>query len=539
MNSFESQKSDQPSVLPNPYSRHTTFNLNTKLLKNARIIIANYDLIKKDFDLTDMSDSDIDDYLLNNFCLMSEENVRYWSNVLETEPIVDRNINSNNVFRPMNYGRSLVYSLSYIIDTNKKIEIDQLYRRVIKLQAYLRKDKDNKDIQNEIEEISQSIESLENKYYDELKSKQIKLIDIKGSGLSDHFAYISDNHIKRKQNLIPTTKSHSNGLFPLKDAIYEYIMEGLIHTICQKSKLFQHLKVGTIRSYAVIDLGIKLKGQEDNASLYLRQAHHRTTNNIGMIKSESALLLQMELGLFGINTHQSGLLIKDTIDVQVTHELGDIDWHAFDTNEPNNPNNKNISIHLFDFGHYTIFGNTYYPLIIGIIQTHLNLAIKNDDIKVNMLAELSIILQDTQFIKEFWNKYDLLDIIGLKDEVYSYLKEYSDNELLEKVGIFWKQKGYQKLKMGRIDILTQDDLVIDIGLAGMVPYVSQDRVLTSSKIKEIIQSFNNNIDKVYDVNNCYKENYVRLLEIYQRIHDLIIKYYSHVNKYYVKKLIGK
>ncbi len=47
-----------------------------------------------------------------------------------------------------------------------------------------------------------------------------------------------------------------------------------------------------------------------------------------------------------------------------------------------------------------------------------------------------------------------------------------------------------------------------------------------------------NIDKLYNVENNYKENYTRLLAVYNRIHDLIIKYYKSVNRYYIKKLMN-
>lgn len=60
-NNMDTKQTDIPDV-PNIYSKYVLNNEKMVLLNNTKIVVANYDLLRQDFDfLSSLSDSKIDD----------------------------------------------------------------------------------------------------------------------------------------------------------------------------------------------------------------------------------------------------------------------------------------------------------------------------------------------------------------------------------------------------------------------------------------------------------------------------------------------
>jgi len=94
---------------------------NVKKLSQAKVVMADYDLIRKDFpSLAQSSNVEIDNWLIDNAAYMSESQVT--STTTNTPiPVTQDPASINNAFRPPEYGRALVFQARDPSDKNKTI----------------------------------------------------------------------------------------------------------------------------------------------------------------------------------------------------------------------------------------------------------------------------------------------------------------------------------------------------------------------------------------------------------------------------------
>lgn len=92
-------------TLPNPPK--TEFNESAVRVKTAKIVLADYDLIKKDFPETrNMDNDEIDEWLLSNVGYITPQQAE--QRIVNTKISVDKNVKVN-VYRPYRYKRALVF----------------------------------------------------------------------------------------------------------------------------------------------------------------------------------------------------------------------------------------------------------------------------------------------------------------------------------------------------------------------------------------------------------------------------------------------
>lgn len=116
-------------------------------------------------------------------------------------------------------------------------------------------------------------------------SETIGLIDVKGTG-----------------SLEPKAGSHSNGLATLGESVRELLYENLVREVLADSSA----EVGTVGSYAVIDLGFDVRHEDastSRAGLYLRQAHER--NKYDMKAGEDERYFVELFRKYGLNAEKN------------------------------------------------------------------------------------------------------------------------------------------------------------------------------------------------------------------------------------------
>ena len=209
-------------------------------VNGAKVVYANYPLLMNDFpqleetellyrhpnlkhlspeEKTKRIQSIIDKWLVKHSAYVS-------INQAETNEVntpIDLGVHSTNAFRPLNYGRALIFSIQ---DTLQQVGVD--------------------------DEIGE-------------KENDKGLIDVKGVGVGP--------------DAKPTHGPHHNGLCSLSECFNELLFEQIIHRIFRKENSAHQ----TLPIYAIIDLGFDIvinnqvvkKKVVEPAGLVLRRAHNR------------------------------------------------------------------------------------------------------------------------------------------------------------------------------------------------------------------------------------------------------------------------
>lgn len=217
---------DQEGILPETVLR----------VPGARVIYANYDLLKHDFpQLQDEAYYKIDEWLLRNTAFISQSQA---SQMDVNTQIVTGN-EKVKAFRPPNYGRALVFSVE---ENNKGLLPGE--------------DRETAKYEN-------------------------RLIDVKGIGVAP--------------NKLPGNGPLSNGICSLGDSLIELVFNQLLQKIFKHSKT----DIQTLPFYGIIDPGFDIKNgwmPDHPAAIIVRRAHRRASHSGDVFPSGSnGAQLQLEI----------------------------------------------------------------------------------------------------------------------------------------------------------------------------------------------------------------------------------------------------
>jgi hypothetical protein len=218
-------------------------------IKNAEILIADYDRLRHDFIyFKDKTEIEINDYILKHCAIMTSSNVEkkdiLYKNELNLQ--LKKNIDNYSYFRPPNYGRALVF-----------------------------------------------IDNLNNVQF-----------DMKGVGVGKYFKKNDDNEFYQSVDYLPSHTSHKNGCFPLGEAIQEYFNEHNFRNIIRHSDIMRMYNIDTLKSYAIIKLNIKLSdGFNTEIGIYVRQVVNR---EIDLFNLKNKLFFSTIFSMYGIGSHANG-----------------------------------------------------------------------------------------------------------------------------------------------------------------------------------------------------------------------------------------
>ena len=230
-----------------------------KSVTGASIVIADYDLIRTDIEyFKGMTNEDIDKQLLETLGVISSENANYEDLIykdVDTSTFKKIENKKYNYYRPLGYGRAVVF------------------------------------------------------HYKDSDIKKDYFMDAKGVGVGRHYtiAYGSDNSgesadIVLKNKKIDINKSHSDGTMTMSDALREYYNERAVRKILENSSYARFLKLATVKSYAIINLGM-MTHNGDNAAIYIRQSFNRKIN---LYSPDESIHIQSILSWFGMSTYNIG-----------------------------------------------------------------------------------------------------------------------------------------------------------------------------------------------------------------------------------------
>jgi hypothetical protein len=337
----------QPSKPPNPNLREEHVMKKEPVnYVEGRVVVADYSQIKKDFSnvyfkgspLATTSNEIINEWLIYNACILTSRNIA--SSLYVPEPTTDEVLRPTIVshkrplaYRPPNYGRAVVIDVTGEY-TNKM-------------------------------GTSEDLSTIKG------------LIDIKGVGMNPVWKYNRKTRLYKKMDRGPKPHAYQTGTMSLKNAVYEFFIEQIVRIILTHSKYMIMNGVDTIRSYAVIDLGLYVKESDEvyRAGLYLRQPHVRSLNEQGeIVNLQTSKKIQSEFAWYGISTfHYENIRDKRTLevilDVQATNDIADIST-TFEKYIDNTRHNTfkyspGHMIYIFDFTHYSIIGKQLTELILG------------------------------------------------------------------------------------------------------------------------------------------------------------------------------
>lgn len=197
-------------------------------LTQARVVLADYGLIRRDFPFTTpLSEAAIDEWLLREGAWMARSQIQKGPNAHIHHPIPHQADQTRLAFRPKGYGRALLFS-------------------VLPPEAY------------------------------GLSLGQSPAASVEDSSIEELFLRNSEGFFDTKGvgALNPKQGDHSDGLADLAEMIQEFSLEKLVRAVFQDSKE----PLDTVESYAVLSLGFKYRDQDGEsrpAGLILRQAHPR------------------------------------------------------------------------------------------------------------------------------------------------------------------------------------------------------------------------------------------------------------------------
>lgn len=311
-------------------------------LEGARVVVADYDLIRRDFpELRELGHHEIDQWLLSNTAYMSVPQTKQEG----ANTKIEVNGNQRSAYRPPQYGRALVFqadspfedeknerlrfvrSLMQVSEDaqsgaqhwpQKKAELKEQFEHGLKMSFEQSEQENIERIFRTLEQGPQSGAKLQKEHQALMKIElnprnHIGLIDAKGVG-----------------SLSPRPGGHSDGLATLGEAIREYVYEKMVNTV------FTHEDVGlrTVGTYAVIDSGFGVKHQDGSASpggIVLRQAHNRFDSHASLFSEADSLRIENILRKYGITTAGAyrDVYPYDKINVQGTKSGAVLDFGGF------------------------------------------------------------------------------------------------------------------------------------------------------------------------------------------------------------------
>jgi hypothetical protein len=353
------------------WSEPVKFNIGRQLMYNvnsAYVALADYNLLKNDIpDLRNLSNSEIDIWLLERAGIMSEGNVKDNNHKIvfidsQNENFILKEKQNIHYVRPPGYGRGVVM----IENLGKPNEI---------------------------------------------------ILDMKGIGIGPYYKILSNQNNEIKYDLKTSTKpgepiitNHADGVFPYNEALMEFFSENIVRTITNTSPIFDFFNIRTVKSYAVINLGIKIKNRNDHAAVYVRQSSNR---KIDSFNTDDKKFVQSVLSYYGISAFDSygdytfmtnNINLQGTDNIFFTKEKLQIykKWYDIKKNNPENKmltelQNENYPVFLLDFSHYYFFN---YDKMLEL----QNVTIK-DKIKDNL--KQNIFINNREIIKLISSNIDL------------------------------------------------------------------------------------------------------------------------------------
>jgi hypothetical protein len=315
-------------------------------LKNAKIVYADYHLIRKDFpQISHLTDEKIDEWLLDNAALMSENQLKQ-TNANGLIPVTEQ---ARSAFRPAEYGRALVFPVSNYLEPfgPKELHTTSAIQAISNLSYYLSNPSEwDSSFDVNIYELQETLNNLEdaefkNKITDILNKMQsyVKvrspktLSEIRQEVEQVVNKFTPTNGLidaKGVGSLAPKPGGHSDGLMTLGEGIREYIYEKMINKVLVK----ENSGLSTVGSYAVIDGGFDVKHADGSSSpggIYLRQAHVRYKSKSSLLDDAKALQYEKMFRKYGITT--AGAYRQkynyDMINVQGTKDGAILDFGGF------------------------------------------------------------------------------------------------------------------------------------------------------------------------------------------------------------------
>lgn len=359
-------------------------------LKQAKVLAADYDLIRRDFsELRDLSDKDIDAWLLMHGAIITSQQLL----------LAQRPVNSSDSSPIQSIPTT---ALTYAELSEHQLEICQ---RLESCRGLLQLLEDNKArlsfpygygragiVTAGVQGLSRAASDISE---EEIRSSRWMYLDAKGIGVHGY--------------AIPKAGGHSNGLIALSEALREFVHSKLVKKILLKAKKdlsldaaanqgscgliparrestllqqylleacsliqskspraqlnFSGMIFAAIDAYAVIDAGFTIDpaGSGEQAGILLRQAHHRKNGSMDDVagdlrhRMESALILRA----FGVTLHN--LLFKER----------SLEESTIDTRDYVTRNEMDVDGRLVDFGTLLVHG--------GVIKFPNGLFYQNSD----------------------------------------------------------------------------------------------------------------------------------------------------------------
>lgn len=311
-------------------------------LEGARVVVADYDLIRRDFpQLRNLSHDEIDQWLLQNTAYMAAPQAQQEG----ANTRIELSGKERSAYRPPQYGRALVFqadspfddemnarlnfvrSLMQVADeaqsgaddwSQKKVELKEQFENGLKASF----DQPSREtIERSFKTLEQSPNSRAELERDRQALMKIELSPRNHIGLID---------AKGVGALAPRAGGHSDGLATLGEAIREYVYEKMVNTV------FTHEDAGlrTVGTYAVIDSGFGVKHQDGSASpggIVLRQAHNRFDSHASLFSEADSLRIENILRKYGITSAGAyrDVYPYDKINVQGTKSGAVLDFGGF------------------------------------------------------------------------------------------------------------------------------------------------------------------------------------------------------------------
>lgn len=367
LNIEQQYKPEQYQIIKNPENINTGQFLkdnfvsndtkHMKIIKDASVLIADYNQLKEDFDFfKNKSNNDIDEYLLSHVAVFSDKYPDIYREQFQNYVPVNhtKQPDSCRFYRPQNYGRAVVF----------------------------------RDMKNNIQ------------------------MDIKGVGRGRYYKHIIGDKPKESDKSPMLGNSHSDGLLSIHNSIGEYFGERVLRLATDTNPIFKYLNVHTIRSYGIISLNLIISGLNHTASLYLRQSSLR---NIDQLQEQDKFYFQNSLSWFGISSYDSNgsrLMINKNLNIQTNininiqrnqfeelysskiESINDKNINYISIFNPKYTNNERHPSFILDFGHYYFldeanFENIYVDFLKNSILEKATYKIVEIFIKNNTLIDYS------------------------------------------------------------------------------------------------------------------------------------------------------
>ena len=402
-------------------------------IRKPKVLIADYDLLKKDFiELRLKTNDQINEYLLNNYLITSKHNKDRFITCYNFQNTLKKTLekfkaifgdSEVNSYRPPQYGRACIFDIS------------------------------NDGFVLYIDEMMESNKNDDDEKYKEYMSKSNKgIIDIKGVGIDTTVMFLRGafKNIKKSATFSKIEKNENyndaygpesgDGLMYKTHALKEYFNEKIISKILLVNNNYMSdiANIRTVGGYAVLDTGLQFYNhnkKKENSCLYLRRVHQRNvTNNLSpdqILNKFTSLIVSNILSLYGLttsyflsnhDTKSKKYYLYRILNVQGTANLTECE--------------KKIYIQLFDFDTYIPLSKAEASLYMGI-----NFCENNTDPKIYQWGQFDTGLRE--IIKVYISScIDIAEMPIVDIDIVRQKKFDSKNEL------------YSELKIDTYDLIS-------------------------------------------------------------------------------------